>query len=96
MTSFPVSQLQGMEEELRVAPPSYRNAMNTKLRLYRRDLGKLQRDMKNLAPGFGSSHFPSEGGHQGVYTSQNQQSVSTGCVTFTHYHLTYYKNPNYL
>lgn len=67
--------LQGMEEELRVAPPSYRNAMNTKLRLYRRDLGKLQQDMKNLAPGFGSSHFPSEGGHQGVYTSQNQQST---------------------
>uniref|UniRef100_A0A3Q4M8Y8 Vesicle transport through interaction with t-SNAREs 1B n=1 Tax=Neolamprologus brichardi TaxID=32507 RepID=A0A3Q4M8Y8_NEOBR len=48
--------LQGMEEELRVAPPSYRNSMSTKLRIYRRDLGKLQRDMKNSAPGFGSSY----------------------------------------
>uniref|UniRef100_A0A3B5L5F5 Vesicle transport through interaction with t-SNAREs 1B n=1 Tax=Xiphophorus couchianus TaxID=32473 RepID=A0A3B5L5F5_9TELE len=38
--------LQGMEEELRGAPSSYRNAMSAKLRLYRRDLGKLQRDMK--------------------------------------------------
>lgn len=69
-------QLQGMEEELRAAPPTYRNAMTTKLRLYRRDLGKLQRDMKTSAPGFGSSKQQAEGSHHGIYSSQNQQSVS--------------------
>ncbi|XP_044023410.1 vesicle transport through interaction with t-SNAREs homolog 1B [Siniperca chuatsi] len=67
--------LQGMEEELRAAPSSHRNAMSTKLRLYRRDLGKLQRDMKNSAPGFGSSSQPVEGSHHGIYSSQNQQST---------------------
>ncbi|XP_023142426.1 vesicle transport through interaction with t-SNAREs homolog 1B [Amphiprion ocellaris] len=67
--------LQGMEEELRAAPPSYRNAMSTKLRLYRRDLGKLQRDMKNSAPGFGSPSQPVQGSHHGIYSSQNQQST---------------------
>ncbi|XP_038584551.1 vesicle transport through interaction with t-SNAREs homolog 1B [Micropterus salmoides] len=67
--------LQGMEDELRGAPTSHRNAMGTKLRLYRRDLGKLQRDMKNTAPGFGSSFQPVEGSHHGIYASQNQQST---------------------
>ncbi|XP_070698544.1 vesicle transport through interaction with t-SNAREs homolog 1B [Pempheris klunzingeri] len=67
--------LQGMEEELRSAPSSHRSAMNTKLRLYRRDLGKLQRDMKNSAPGFGSSSHPGEGSHHSIYSSQNQQST---------------------
>lgn len=74
-------QLQGMEDELRGAPTSHRNAMSTKLRLYRRDLGKLQRDMKNTAPGFGSSFQPVEGSHHGIYASQNQQSVSVGLGT---------------
>ncbi|XP_008291481.1 vesicle transport through interaction with t-SNAREs homolog 1B [Stegastes partitus] len=67
--------LQGMEEELRAAPPSYRNAMSTKLRLYRRDLGKLQRDMKSSAPGSGFSSQPGQGSHHGIYSSQNQQST---------------------
>lgn len=68
-----------MEDELRTAPPSYRNAMSTKLRMYRRDLGKLQRDMKTSTPGFGFSRLPDEGG-RGIYSSQNQQSVSFwGC-----------------
>ncbi|XP_028293756.1 vesicle transport through interaction with t-SNAREs homolog 1B isoform X2 [Gouania willdenowi] len=62
--------LKEMEEELRVAPSSYRNAMMTKVRLYRRDLGKLQRDMKNSAPGF-SSHP----GQESIYSSQNQHST---------------------
>ncbi|KAI3367452.1 hypothetical protein L3Q82_026309 [Scortum barcoo] len=66
--------LQGMEEELRAAPPTHRNAMSTKVRLYRRDLGKLQRDMKTAAPGFGSSS-QLEGSHHGIYSSQNQQST---------------------
>lgn len=69
-------QLQGMEEELRAAPSSYRNAMSTKLRMYRRDLGKLQRDMKNSPPGFSSSSQTVEGSHRAIYSSQNQQSVS--------------------
>lgn len=68
--------LQGMEEELRAAPPSFRNAMNTKLRIYHRDLGKLQRDMKISAPGFGSSSRPAEGSHHSIYSSQNQHSTS--------------------
>ncbi|XP_068577639.1 vesicle transport through interaction with t-SNAREs homolog 1B [Cebidichthys violaceus] len=67
--------LQGMEDELRAAPSSYRNAMSTKLRMYRRDLGKLQRDMKNSPPGSGSSSQTSEGSHHGIYSSQNQQST---------------------
>ncbi|XP_070834598.1 vesicle transport through interaction with t-SNAREs homolog 1B [Chaetodon trifascialis] len=67
--------LQGMEEELRTAPSSHRNAMITKLRLYRRDLGKLQRDMKNSAPGFGSSNQPLGGSHHSIYSSQNHQST---------------------
>lgn len=65
-----------MEDELRAAPPSYRNGMSTKLRLYHRDLGKLQRDMKTSALGLGSSKQPVEGSHHGIYSSQNQQSVS--------------------
>uniref|UniRef100_A0A8C6L0G8 Vesicle transport through interaction with t-SNAREs 1B n=1 Tax=Nothobranchius furzeri TaxID=105023 RepID=A0A8C6L0G8_NOTFU len=69
-------QLQGMEEELRSAPASYRNAMSTKLRFYRRDLGKLQREMKISAPGSGSSSHTVQGGHHGIYSSQNQQSTN--------------------
>ncbi|KAM9707299.1 vesicle transport through interaction with t-SNAREs homolog 1B isoform 1-T3 [Menidia menidia] len=65
--------LQGMDEELRLAPASFRNAMSTKLRLYRRDLGKLQRDMKSSSPGFGSSSLT--GGHAGIYSAQNQEST---------------------
>ncbi|XP_077394681.1 vesicle transport through interaction with t-SNAREs homolog 1B [Festucalex cinctus] len=61
--------LQGMEEELRDAPPSFRNTMRTKLRLYQRDLAKLQRDAKN-------STMPlSDGSHGSIYSSQNQQST---------------------
>ncbi|KAM9777749.1 vesicle transport through interaction with t-SNAREs homolog 1B [Neosynchiropus ocellatus] len=68
--------LQGMEDELRFAPASYRSAMSTKVRLYRRDLSKLQREMKSLAPVPGSfSHRPMEGSHHGVYAADNQQST---------------------
>ncbi|XP_051942970.1 vesicle transport through interaction with t-SNAREs homolog 1B [Hippocampus zosterae] len=61
--------LQGMDEELRDAPPSYRNSMRTKLRIYQRDLAKLQRDVKN------SAQLQSDGSHGGIYSSQNQQST---------------------
>ncbi|KAM4543133.1 vesicle transport through interaction with t-SNAREs homolog 1B [Odontesthes bonariensis] len=67
--------LQGMEEELRVAPASYRNAMSTKLRLYHRDLGKLQRDMKSSTSVLGSSSQTVQGSHHGIYSSQNQEST---------------------
>lgn len=67
--------LQGMEEELRAAPSSFRNAMSTKVRMYHRDLGKLQRDMKTSAPGFGSSSQTADRSHLGIYSSQNQQST---------------------
>ncbi|XP_061897221.1 vesicle transport through interaction with t-SNAREs homolog 1B [Entelurus aequoreus] len=64
--------LQGMEEELQDAPQSFKNPMRTKLRLYQRDLAKLQRDMKNSNPGSAQS----DGSHFGVYSSQNQQSTN--------------------
>ncbi|XP_068194607.1 vesicle transport through interaction with t-SNAREs homolog 1B [Antennarius striatus] len=70
-----VEVLQGMEEELRAAPSSYRNAMNAKLRLYHRDLGKLQRDLRASSPGFGSSRQTMEGSNYGIYSTQNQQST---------------------
>ncbi|XP_062325576.1 vesicle transport through interaction with t-SNAREs homolog 1B [Osmerus eperlanus] len=66
--------LQGMEQELAGAPSTYRNAMTTKLRLYRRDLGKLQREMKTPESGFGVPARPKEGGY-GVYSSQNEHST---------------------
>lgn len=75
-----------MEDELRTAPATYRNAMSAKLRLYRRDLGKLQRDMKNSIPSLGSSFQPGES-HHGIYSSQNQQSVSLGLWTVQCYHI---------
>lgn len=64
--------LQGMEQELQSAPASFRNGMVTKIRLYRRDLGKLQREFKSSDPG----PWPGEGvGHLGIYSSQNEHST---------------------
>lgn len=63
-----------MEKELLAAPLSYRNTMNTKLRMYRRDLAKLQRDLRSSTSGF--SNIAAEGSHHGLYSAQNQQSVS--------------------
>ncbi|KAK5857946.1 hypothetical protein PBY51_011155 [Eleginops maclovinus] len=65
--------LEGMDEELRSAPSSYRNTMSTKLRMYHRDLGKLQRDMKTSDAG--SSSQAGAGSHPAIYSSQNQQST---------------------
>uniref|UniRef100_A0A673BYB2 Vesicle transport through interaction with t-SNAREs 1B n=1 Tax=Sphaeramia orbicularis TaxID=375764 RepID=A0A673BYB2_9TELE len=42
--------LQGMEEELRAAPPSFRNAMSTKLRLYHRDSRQAAERHEKLSP----------------------------------------------
>ncbi|KAJ4921348.1 hypothetical protein JOQ06_021872 [Pogonophryne albipinna] len=65
--------LQGMNEELRSAPSAFRNMMSTKLRMYNRDLGKLQRDMKTSDSG--SSSQAGVGSHQGIFSSENQQST---------------------
>uniref|UniRef100_A0A3Q3WBD1 t-SNARE coiled-coil homology domain-containing protein n=1 Tax=Mola mola TaxID=94237 RepID=A0A3Q3WBD1_MOLML len=67
--------LQGMEDELRAAPPSYRNVMSTKLRLYRRDLGKLQRDMKTSAPA-GSFRQPTHLQSQRALLLQGTESLN--------------------
>ncbi|XP_071238616.1 vesicle transport through interaction with t-SNAREs homolog 1B [Salvelinus alpinus] len=64
--------LQGMEQELVGVPSSYRNTMSTKLRLYRRDLGKLQREVKSSD--LSSSTRPVEGAY-GIYSSQNEHST---------------------
>lgn len=63
--------LQGMEQELLSAPASFRNGMSSKVRLYHRDLGKLQRQMRSSD----TSAFTSrpDGGH-GIYAAENEQS----------------------
>ncbi|XP_064817800.1 vesicle transport through interaction with t-SNAREs homolog 1B-like [Oncorhynchus masou masou] len=66
-----VEVLQGMEQELIGVPSSYRNAMSTRLRLFRRDLGKLQREVKSSDL---SSTRPAEGAY-GIYSSQNEHST---------------------
>ncbi|XP_073691033.1 vesicle transport through interaction with t-SNAREs homolog 1B [Garra rufa] len=65
--------LQGMEQELFGAPSSYRTPMSTKIRLYRRDLAKLQRDIRLSATQGFSSQIGD--GRQGIYAAQNDQST---------------------
>uniref|UniRef100_A0A8C1K402 Vesicle transport through interaction with t-SNAREs 1B n=1 Tax=Cyprinus carpio TaxID=7962 RepID=A0A8C1K402_CYPCA len=65
--------LQGIEQELFGIPSSFRTPMSTKIRLYRRDLAKLQREIHlSATPGF-SSHIGD--GRQGIYATQNDQST---------------------
>uniref|UniRef100_A0A8C1TAD9 Vesicle transport through interaction with t-SNAREs 1B n=1 Tax=Cyprinus carpio TaxID=7962 RepID=A0A8C1TAD9_CYPCA len=65
--------LQGMEQEMFGIPSSFRTPMSTKIRLYRRDLAKLQREIHlSATPGF-SSHIGD--GRQGIYATQNDQST---------------------
>lgn len=65
--------LQGMEQELFGAPSSFRTPMSTKIRLYRRDLAKLQRDIRlSVTPGLTGQLGDSR---LGVYASQNDQST---------------------
>uniref|UniRef100_A0A5F8GVD8 Vesicle transport through interaction with t-SNAREs homolog 1B n=1 Tax=Monodelphis domestica TaxID=13616 RepID=A0A5F8GVD8_MONDO len=59
-----------MEEELRFAPLSFRNPMMAKLRNYRRDLAKLQREVRNtpltvMPGGRGDSKY-------GAYAVENE------------------------
>ncbi|KAL7876871.1 hypothetical protein SRHO_G00035140 [Serrasalmus rhombeus] len=65
--------LQGMDQELLGAPASFRNPMSTKIRLYRRDLAKLQRDLRSDT-GLGFSSRPGDG-RRSVYGSQNEHST---------------------
>ncbi|XP_051507598.1 vesicle transport through interaction with t-SNAREs homolog 1B-like isoform X1 [Myxocyprinus asiaticus] len=67
-----VSKLQGMEQELFGAPASFRTPMSTKIRMYRRDLAKLQRDIKSSAGASGFSGYLGDS-KQGIYTEQNDQ-----------------------
>ncbi|XP_016325419.1 vesicle transport through interaction with t-SNAREs homolog 1B-like [Sinocyclocheilus anshuiensis] len=65
--------LQGMEQELFGAPSSFRTPMSTKIRLYRRDLAKLQREIRlSSTPGFSSY---TGDGRQEIYATQNDQST---------------------
>lgn len=65
--------LKGMDEELLLAPSSFRNPMSTTMRMYRRDLGKLQRDMKSTDLGLG---FGARGESKyGAYTAENEHST---------------------
>ncbi|XP_056327268.1 vesicle transport through interaction with t-SNAREs homolog 1B [Danio aesculapii] len=65
--------LQGMDQELFGAPSSFRTPMSTKIRLYRRDLAKLQRDIRlSATPGLSGQLGDSR---LGVYASQNDQST---------------------
>ncbi|KAI4876889.1 hypothetical protein NFI96_027125 [Prochilodus magdalenae] len=68
-----LSQLQGMEQELAGAPASFRNPMSTKVRMYRRDLAKLQRDLRSDT-GMGFSGRPGDS-RRGVYGVQNDHST---------------------
>ncbi|XP_051946642.1 vesicle transport through interaction with t-SNAREs homolog 1B-like [Xyrauchen texanus] len=66
--------LQGMEQELFGAPASFRTPMSTKIRMYRRDLAKLQRDIRSSAGASGFSGYLGDS-KQGIYTEQNDQST---------------------
>ncbi|XP_053476231.1 vesicle transport through interaction with t-SNAREs homolog 1B [Ictalurus furcatus] len=66
--------LQELEQELLSAPPSFRNSMSSKVRLYHRDLGKLQRHMHTSDPGLSLSSRTGDGGYS-IYAAQNERST---------------------
>ncbi|XP_078089460.1 vesicle transport through interaction with t-SNAREs homolog 1B isoform X2 [Mustelus asterias] len=59
-----------MEKEIKKAPPSYRNQMNVKIRSYRKDVSKLQRDARSSDTGYG---IHSDVKYT-VYNTENEQS----------------------
>uniref|UniRef100_UPI00398E42D5 vesicle transport through interaction with t-SNAREs homolog 1B n=1 Tax=Pristiophorus japonicus TaxID=55135 RepID=UPI00398E42D5 len=62
--------LDGMEKEMRNAPLLYRNQMNIKIRSYRKDVSKLQRDVRSNDIEYGvRSDFK-----YAVYSAENEQS----------------------
>ncbi|XP_063039570.1 vesicle transport through interaction with t-SNAREs homolog 1B [Engraulis encrasicolus] len=66
--------LQSMDRELIGAPSTFRNGMSTKIRMYRRDVAKLQRDVRSSDLGTGLAGRPGES-RQGIYATQNDQST---------------------
>ncbi|XP_043553899.1 vesicle transport through interaction with t-SNAREs homolog 1B isoform X2 [Chiloscyllium plagiosum] len=66
--------LDGMEKELRKAPLSFRSQMNTKIRSYRKDVSKLQQDVRSndIGHGFRSDVKYTE------YSAENEQSNYLG------------------
>nr|XP_033808008.1 vesicle transport through interaction with t-SNAREs homolog 1B isoform X3 [Geotrypetes seraphini] len=63
-----------MEEELKYAPVIFRNQMMTKLRSYKKDLGKLQRDMRSTDLGVGPASRNDI--RYGIYNTENEQSTN--------------------
>ncbi|XP_043553900.1 vesicle transport through interaction with t-SNAREs homolog 1B isoform X3 [Chiloscyllium plagiosum] len=63
-----------MEKELRKAPLSFRSQMNTKIRSYRKDVSKLQQDVRSndIGHGFRSDVKYTE------YSAENEQSNYLG------------------
>ncbi|KAI5611729.1 vesicle transport through interaction with t-SNAREs-like 1B [Silurus asotus] len=66
--------LREMDQELLSAPSSFRNSMSSKVRLYHRDLGKLQRQVHTLDTTYSFSSRTGDGGH-GIYGAQNEHST---------------------
>ncbi|XP_038621374.1 vesicle transport through interaction with t-SNAREs homolog 1B isoform X2 [Tachyglossus aculeatus] len=62
-----------MEEELRGAPLAFRNSMMTKLRAYKKDLAKLQREMRSAPPVSGPG--ARRDAKYGDYALENEQAA---------------------
>ncbi|XP_038641576.1 vesicle transport through interaction with t-SNAREs homolog 1B [Scyliorhinus canicula] len=62
--------LDGMEKEIKNAPPAYRNQMNIQIRSYRKNVSKLQRDVRSNDIGYGM-HSDVK---YTVYNAENEQS----------------------
>ncbi|KAM9476588.1 vesicle transport through interaction with t-SNAREs homolog 1B [Clarias gariepinus] len=67
--------LKDMEQELISAPSAFRNSMSSKVRLYHRDLGKLQRHVHASDIGFGFSSGTGDSVHGSAYADQNERST---------------------
>ncbi|XP_078515717.1 vesicle transport through interaction with t-SNAREs homolog 1B [Lissotriton helveticus] len=61
-----------MEGELKYAPAFFRSQMMTKLRSYKKDLGKLQRDVRSTDLGVGPG--ARQNTKYGLYSPENEQS----------------------
>ncbi|KAJ1103883.1 hypothetical protein NDU88_001304 [Pleurodeles waltl] len=61
-----------MEGELKYAPAFFRSQMMTKLRSYKKDLGKLQRDVRSTDLGVGPG--ARQNTNYGMYSPENEQS----------------------
>ncbi|KAM4664835.1 vesicle transport through interaction with t-SNAREs homolog 1B [Discoglossus pictus] len=63
-----------MEEELKYAPASFRNQMMSQLRAYKKDIMKLQREVRSSDLGLGAG-TSSNDNRWGVYSLENEQST---------------------